>query len=280
MKAVTDLADEVMLVVGARDISEHKRHEEALAHARDLALEAVKLKSAFLANMSHEVRTPINIIMGYTDLVAEYLTERGDNSQAEFLTGIGRAGRRLLRTIHGILDYSKLTSKSLETTPEMIHLGPLLERQLEQLKAAAEAKHLTLVCINEAAEVEIWCDEYCLTRTLEHLLDNAIKFTHQGGITVRAYRDEDAFRIDISDTGIGIDPAFLPRLLEPFSQEDSSFSRRFEGSGLGLALARAFLECNGAHLSASSEKNVGTTFSLTFPQAIDPPDAIEAATYD
>ena len=82
MKAVTDLGDETMLVVGARDISERKRHEEAIAHARDAALEAVKLKSAFLANMSHEVRTPINIIMGYTDLVAEYLNEHGDNSQS------------------------------------------------------------------------------------------------------------------------------------------------------------------------------------------------------
>jgi PAS domain S-box-containing protein len=270
MKAVTGLADETLLVVSLRDISQRKRHEEALARARDAALEADRLKSAFLANMSHEIRTPINIIMGYSDLVADYLTQRGDDSQAEFLTAIARAGGRLLHTIDAILDYSKLSSRSLETAPERVRLEPLIERQLRQVSIAAQRKRLTLTYINEATDAEIWCDEYCLTRALEHLLENAIKFTHQGEVRVRAYFDgAAALRIDIIDTGIGIDPAFLPRLLEPFSQEDCGFTRRFEGSGLGLALAKGYLECNGARLCASSQKGAGSVFSLIFPRPVD-----------
>jgi PAS domain S-box-containing protein len=270
MKSVTNLTDEIVPVVSLRDVSIRKRHEDAIAHARDVALESVRLKSAFLANMSHEVRTPVNIIMGYSDLIAAYLAERGDETQTGFLDAIARAGRRLLRTIDAILDYSRLSAKSLEMTPRSIPIGPLLERELGQMEAAAEAKNLTLAYVNEAADAEVWCDEHCLTRALQHLLDNAIKFTQQGEVRVRAYRDHDgAIRIDISDTGIGIDPAFLPRLLEPFSQEDSGFNRRFEGSGLGLALTRGYLECNGARLVASSQKGAGSVFSLIFPLTVD-----------
>ena len=270
MHAVDDLGDEMMVVTSMRDISARKDHETAIAHARDAALEAVRLKSAFLANMSHEVRTPINIIVGYSDLVAEYLADRGDDSQKEFLGAITRAGRRLLRTIDGILDYSKLSSGTLETVPQPINLGPLVERQLDLIEADAAGKNLTITYENEAKGVEVWFDEYCLSHALLNLLENGIKFTSQGGIRVRLYRDaESTLRVDVADTGIGIDPAFLPRLLEPFAQEDASFSRRFEGSGLGLAVAKGYLERNGAQLTATSAKGVGSVFTITFPCVIE-----------
>jgi PAS domain S-box-containing protein len=270
MKAVTDLGNEAMLVVSVRDISARKHHEEAIAQARDAALEAVRLKSAFLANMSHEVRTPINIIVGYSDLVAEYLTERGDDSQKEFLGAITRAGRRLLRTIDGVLDYSKLSSGTLETAPQMIRLGSLIERQLDLVDADAITKKLTITYENEASGAEVWFDEYCLGHALLNLLENGVKFTHQGGLRVRVYREAgDTLCVDVGDTGIGIDPAFLPRLLEPFAQEEMGFTRRFEGSGLGLAIAKGYLERNGARLTATSVKGVGSVFTITFPRVID-----------
>jgi PAS domain S-box-containing protein len=270
MKAVTDLGDEAMLVMSMRDISARKRHEQAIAQARDVALETVRLKSAFLANMSHEVRTPINIIMGYTDLVGEYLTDRGDDSQKEFLGAVTRAGRRLLRTIDGVLDYSKLSSGTLEMTPQMLGLGSLIERQLDLVEADATSKKLTITYDNEAADAEVWFDEYCLEHALLNLLENGIKFTNQGGLRVRVYREAGgAPCVDVSDTGIGIDPGFLPRLLEPFAQEEMGFSRRFEGSGLGLAVAKGYLDCNGARLTATSAKGVGSVFTITFPQVID-----------
>ena len=270
MKAVADLSNEAMLVVSVRDISARKHHEEAIAHARDAALETVRLKSAFLANMSHEVRTPINIIVGYSDLVAEYLTERGDDSQKEFLGAITRAGRRLLRTIDGVLDYSKLSSGTLETAPQMIRLRSLIERQLDLVDADAASKKLTINYENEASDAEVWFDEYCLGHALLNLLENGIKFTNQGGLRVRVYREAGgSLCIDVGDTGIGIDPAFLPRLLEAFAQEEMGFTRRFEGAGLGLAVAKGYLERHGARLTATSVKGVGSVFTITFPRVID-----------
>jgi PAS domain S-box-containing protein len=270
MKAVTGLGEDTMIVVSMRDISARKHHEAAIAHARDVALEGVRLKSAFLANMSHEIRTPVNIIIGYSDLVAEYLTERGDGSQNEFLRAITRAGRRLLRTIDGVLDYSKLSSGTLETEPQRIVLGSLIERQLELVEADATIKKLTITYENEASDAEVWFDEYCLGHALLNLLENGIKFTNQGGLRVRVYRESSgALCIDVGDTGIGIDPAFLPRLLEPFAQEEMGFTRRFEGNGLGLAVAKGYLERNGARLTANSAKGVGSVFTVTFPRVID-----------
>jgi PAS domain S-box-containing protein len=269
MQVVDDLGEESMVVISMRDISARKLHEEAIANARDTALESARLKSAFLANMSHEVRTPINIIVGYSDLVAEYLVERGDESQKEFLTAITRAGRRLLRTIDGVLDYSKLSSGSFEVAPQMVKLAPLIERQLDHVEAEAEAKNLSIAFDDEVADAEVWCDEYCLSHAILNLLENAIKFTNQGGLKLRIYHTtEGAVCLDVVDTGIGIDPAFLPRLLEPFAQEDVGFTRRFEGTGLGLAVARGYLEANGARLTVNSEKGVGSIFTVSFPRAI------------
>ncbi|HTT75402.1 MAG TPA: PAS domain S-box protein [Candidatus Binataceae bacterium] len=270
MKAVTDLGDETMLVVSVRDISARKHQEVAIAQARDLALESARLKSAFLANMSHEVRTPVNIIMGYSDLVAEYLEENGDNSQKEFLAAITRAGQRLLRTIDGVLDFSKLSSGSLTVAPQMLKLEPLIERQLREVEADATVKNLTIECGYEAGQAEVWCDEYCLGHAILNLLENAIKFTNQGGLKIRVYQGAGGeLCLDVGDTGIGIDPAFLPRLLEPFAQEDTSVTRRFEGAGLGLAVAKGYLECNGARLTATSDKGVGSVFTITFPRVVD-----------
>ncbi|MGA2411807.1 MAG: PAS domain S-box protein, partial [Candidatus Binataceae bacterium] len=266
MRTVNELSDETSLVVSMRDISDRKRHEEEIARARDEALESARLKSAFLANMSHEVRTPINIIVGYSDLVAEYLAERGDDSQAEYLNAITRAGQRLLRTIGAIIDYSKLGAGLLKAAPAMVTLSPLIERQLSNVEELARKKGLILTYDSEVPSAKVWFDEYCLANAVSNLLENAIKFTPKGGVTVRVYQDSGgALCLSLTDTGIGIDVDYLPRLLEPFSQEDASVTRRFEGAGLGLALAKGYLECNGAQLTVASHKGEGSTFTIKFP---------------
>ena len=253
----------------ARDISERKRAEEELKRARDAALEATRLKSAFLANMSHEIRTPINIILGYSDLIGDYLTERGDDSQAEYLEAIGRASRRLLRTINGILDYSRLESGDFGLNRAHLALAAMVARQVEEARAAAAEKGLALALEIEEPGAAARADEYCLAQALRQLIDNAIKFTERGGVRVRLYRvaEDGGARIAVADTGVGIDDDYLPRLLEPFSQEDSGYTRRFEGAGLGLALARRYLELNDARLTVASRKGEGSTFTIHFPPA-------------
>ncbi len=251
-----------------RDITRQKNAEAELERARDSALEASRLKSAFLANTSHEIRTPLNVILGYGDLIAEHLGALGDHSQDASLHGISRAGKRLLRTIDHVLDYSKIETGALEIKPAPIRLAALLDALISDLKVLATPKGIAIISEIEGPDTAILFDEHCLVGALTNLVQNAIKFTAQGAITLRLSRDRSAnLELEINDTGIGIDAAYLPRLFEPFTQERSSYNRPFEGWGLGLALTKKYLELNGASLSVASQKNVGSTFTIRFAPA-------------
>jgi PAS domain S-box-containing protein len=249
------------------DVTAEKRAEEELKKARDEALESARLKSAFLANMSHEIRTPLNIILGYTSLIAEHLAERGDESQRQLMEGVTRAGRRLIDTIHGILDLSKIETGAFEVRRQTMDVRPLIERQVEDFQLLAREKGLDLSCRFDEADSEVCVDEYCLSQTLSNLLHNAIKFTEKGQIIAHLYRSADrALRLEICDTGVGIDKEYLPRLFQPFSQEQSGYTRSYEGSGLGLALVRKYLELNSASIEVKSQKGHGSCFTICFDQ--------------
>jgi PAS domain S-box-containing protein len=255
----------------ARDTTEEHRHAEELREARDKALEASRLKSAFLANVSHEIRTPLNVMIGYSSLVASQLEEGGDATLSPMLGGIERAGRRLRDTINSILDISKIESGVFEVRPELIEIVPLIERQLHDFRPLASAKNVQLIAeITEPAAV-VRFDPYCLENALTNVLANAVKFTDEGEVTVRLSRDaEGRLSLSVRDTGIGIDPQFVAHLGELFAQEDSGMGRRFEGTGLGLALTKSYLELNGARLSVETEKGKGSAFTIRFgddPQA-------------
>lgn len=251
-----------------RDITAQKNTEAELARTRDAALEVSRLKSAFLANTSHEIRTPLNVILGYSDLIADHFSEQDDHTHDAYLEGIKRAGTRLLRVIELVLDYSKIESGAFEVKPTPIRLGGLIEGLIADLKVLAAAKRIEVRATLGEPDITLMFDEHCLTSALANLIQNAIKFTPKGTVTVALRRDRSKhLRLDIRDTGIGIDKAYLPRLFEPFSQEESSDNRRFEGWGLGLALAKRYLELNGANLSVSSKKGVGSTFTIRFASA-------------
>lgn len=254
-----------------RDITQQKQTEAELARARDAALEASRLKSAFLANTSHEIRTPLNVILGYTGLIGEHLATRGDHSQDSFLASIERAGERLLRTIEHVLDYSRIEAGAFTVDPKPLRLAPLIEQLLRDLRVLAVAKGIALEARIEAPEAAVMFDEHCLSGALTNLVQNAIKFTpatrrgRKSRVEVRLRRDRlGDLRLHVRDNGLGIDPAFLPRLFEPFLQEESSYNRRFEGWGLGLALAKRYLQLNGASLSVQSTKGAGSTFTIRF----------------
>ncbi len=249
----------------SRDLSARPLADIELARVPDASLESARLKSAFLANISHEFRTPLNIIVGYSDLIGEHLAEVHDTSQDESLEAVARACKRLLRTLNAVLDYSKLETRSLPDNPQTVALVPLIRRLLDEFEPSASQKALHLAFEFDDRTISATCDEYCLTHSLRNLIENAIKFTERGGATIRVYRDPSgAVCISVADTGIGIERAFLPHLLEPFSQEDSGLTRRFEGAGLGLALTRRYLELSGAHLTVLTEKGFGSTFTIHF----------------
>jgi PAS domain S-box-containing protein len=259
-----------------RDITEVKRAAHELAQARDAALEGSRLKSAFIANMSHEIRTPLNIIVGYSDLIADHLAELGDRSQRSSLDAIGRACERLTRTIDSILDISKIDAGAITLRPVSLEIAPLAERLVRDFRIAAKRKGITLSSAIETTDAGVVFDEHCLNQALTNLLDNAIKFTDRGAVTLRLYRATDGtLSLELHDTGIGIGQEFLPKLFTPFSQEQSGNTRRFEGTGLGLTLVRKYLELNGARISVESEQGNGTTFTVSFPKENPPPQRSE-----
>ncbi len=258
---------------------EHSQRE--LKHARDNALQASRVKSEFLANMSHEIRTPLNVVLGYTDVLADEIDAQDNEDMKEHLDAIRRAGRRLNRTIQGILDFSKIEARAFELRPQSVKLSTMLERHVEDIRILAEQKNLRLRCVVEDPKATVLFDEYCLSGALTNLLQNAIKFTQEGSVTARLYRGLDRnLKISVTDTGIGIEPGYLARIFEPFSQEESGYTRRFEGNGLGLALTRSYLQLNGAHISVQSQKGQGSQFIISFaPESelrLTSPNGVEA----
>ena len=261
-----DLDGEHCVVSFVRDITDRKLAEEELTRAKDAALQASRLKSAFLANMSHEIRTPLNVILGFNAFVKENLAEVGDHSQDEYFATIGRSGQRLLSTINGMLDLSRIETDVFDVRPTLVDVPALIRQQLKEFERLAKTKGITLDSRIEVEKGVVLFDEYCLSQTLLNLLDNAIKFTAEGGVCVRLSQGPDqCLVLEVVDTGVGIDAAFLPHLFEPFSQEEIGYARPFEGAGLGTALAKNYLEMNGASIIVESKKGKGSTFRIFLP---------------
>jgi signal transduction histidine kinase len=232
------------------------------------SLEAARLKSAFLANTTHEIRSPLNVIMGYTELVAENLSEAGDRSQLRYLEAVKSAGQRLLSTVEKILDYARLDSGDFVFHPEPIDVASTLSAIIEEHRASVEAKGLTLMSGIDGNDNTVLFDRRCLANVIANPLLNAIKFTEAGYVSVRLFRTAAGqLKLEISDSGIGIDSAYLARAFEPFSQEDWGTARRFEGVGLGLALTRRCAALNGASVEVQSRKGGGTTVTIKFGDA-------------
>ena len=253
------------MIIEERDITNQEKYEAELENARDAALESSRLKSAFLANMSHEVRTPLNVILGYVDVIGDHMAESGDKTQHQYLEAAARAGKRLITTMNAILEYSKIEAGGLECNPQLLHLSDLVNSQVNDFRPLAIRKRIDLAFVDEAPGARIVADEYCVSSALQNLIGNAIKFTERGRVDVRQSRQDGEVKLQISDTGIGIEEKFLPKLFQPFVQEESSFARKFEGNGLGLALTKRFLDANQARISVSSEKGAWTVFTIHFP---------------
>jgi signal transduction histidine kinase len=239
--------------------------ERELERARDAALEASRMKSSFVRNMSHEIRTPLTVILGYVRLIGEHLETIGDETLRTFFDAVERSCTRLLNTVHSILDISRIESDTIEIHPEPIELGSFIQEKVADFRKVAQDKGLSLVEEIDAHAAAVVFDEYCLSRALASLLDNAIKFTEQGSVFVWLGRSRDGrLCLEVRDTGVGIDPAYIPHLYEAFSQERLGSARPFEGSGLGMALAKKFLEINGAAIAVESQKGKGSSFAIYF----------------
>lgn len=249
------------------DVTEARRAEQEARRAKDAAEAANRAKSHFLATMSHELRTPLNAVIGFSEAMLREADHPSPARVAEFARQINEAGRGLLGLINIILDVAGIESGRFELAQEPVQIERLIRNAMRSAEAAAQAAELQLVTELPAALPAVRGDERRLMQVLNHLLSNAIKFTQAGGtVTVGARRlPSGDLLVFVQDTGMGIEPQYLERVFEPFTQGDDTLARRFQGAGLGLYLSRALVAGHGGTLALDSRVGEGTTARIQLP---------------
>ncbi len=250
-------------VVSFSDISERLAAEAAREAALSEAERLARVRTEFLTNMSHEIRTPLNAVLGLAEVAA-----RGDRDRPpeETFRMILDSGQVLLGVVNDILDFSKIEAGKLRTESQPFDLGPVIDRAVALVAPRIFAKGLRF-SIDEAPDLpwRLRGDALRLTQVLGNLLSNAQKFTEHGGVELRVWCDLHDLWFTVTDSGIGIEPGQLKRLFTPFEQADSSTTRRFGGSGLGLVISRYLMELMGGSIAVRSQPGVGSTFTVRLP---------------
>jgi len=258
------------------DVTEQKETAVAMAQARDAAQAANRAKTEFLANMSHEIRTPLNGVLG----VADILMRSPLSAKQQELVGVIQASGSLLDALlNDLLDLARIEAGAVELRPERVGLGEVVRSACDLFQARAEEMGLTLVAeIDPASEADVSCDAVRLRQVLGNLLSNALKFTDEGGVTLRVARTDDRVAFEVRDTGSGFDEATREMLFQRFRQGDSTSTRRHGGAGLGLAICDEYVRLMGGELDCDSRPGEGSVFrfELLLP-ALEPAAACEAA---
>jgi signal transduction histidine kinase/DNA-binding response OmpR family regulator len=261
-----------LLVLAMEDVTERRRVETDVARAREAAENANRTKSLFLANMSHELRTPLNAILGFSEMLQEEAAERNLQEFQADLQKITTAGRHLLGLINDILDLSKIEAGKMELHLEAFDVAELVAEVATTIErqAVKNGNRLEIACPPGIGVM--WADLSKVRQGLLNLVSNAAKFTHDGLISVAAERQSmngaDWIRLQVTDTGIGLGPEAVARLFQPFTQADASTTRKFGGTGLGLALTRRFCQMMGGDVMVQSVAGKGSVFTLLLPMTV------------
>ncbi len=248
------------------DITSKSLTEIALRNARAEAEKSDELKSEFLAQVSHEIRTPINSILSFLGLIKEDLEGKLSSDLSNSINIIDNAGKRIVRTIDLILNMSQLQTGTFQTNFKLFNLSKeILETISLEYSILAQVRNLNFEYINNSDEPLVYADRYTTSQIFDNLLNNSIKFTNAGFIRIILERtDSGTLRVTIADSGIGISNEYLPHLFTPFTQEEQGYTRKYDGNGLGLALAKKYCELNDINITVESTKGKGTVFMLEF----------------
>ncbi|MES2572446.1 MAG: response regulator, partial [Verrucomicrobiota bacterium] len=261
-----------LLVLAMEDVTERRRAEEEVAKAKEAAVTANKTKSLFLANMSHELRTPLNAILGYSEMLQEEALDRQLDVFSADLKKINAAGKHLLALINDILDLSKIEAGKMELFLESFDVAELLSEVASTIRPLVE-KNANALVIEVAANLGLMhADQIKVRQGLYNLLSNAVKFTQAGTITVNADRQlmdgSEWIVVRVADTGIGLSSEEIVKLFRDFTQADASTTRKFGGTGLGLALTRRFCHMMDGDVTVHSVAGEGSVFTLKLPAVV------------
>jgi PAS domain S-box-containing protein len=251
----------------SRDITRLKQVHEELIKANIEAETSNRLKSSFLANISHEIRTPLNSVVGFSNLLLA--NDIPNSVKEEYIENINHNSEKLLQIIGDIIDLSRLESSQIEITYEEASLSSIVNEIIEEARQVIRRNEKSII-LNVKNHFEdngdlIFTDRIWLKRVLNHLMDNAIKFTLDGSVEFSYSRENDNILFKITDTGIGINKENLGRIFEEFRQEIDGHHRPFEGLGIGLTLAKEVIERMGGKIFVQSEKGIGSEFSFSIP---------------
>jgi PAS domain S-box-containing protein len=258
------------------DITRRKKTEEQMLLARIAAEEANRSKSEFLGNMSHELRTPLSGVIGFSDILLEELSAGMSETQIKYISTINRSGNQLLHIINKILEISCIDSGRMCIRLDRLSIHSAVEHTYTSLNPLAVRKRIELRTDIDSDLTEITADVEKFKSILYNLVENSIKFTPEGGIvTIRAIPEANHIKISVSDTGIGIPDQEKGRIFEPFVQVDSSASRSYGGTGLGLMLVKEYVKMHEGTIRVESEPGKGSTFTFTIPIGTQPSESPE-----
>ncbi len=253
-------------VLSFRDVTEKMEAEKALINAKIHAEEANRTKSEFLATMSHELRTPLNSVIGYSDTLRSKIFGPLNERQLKYLTNISISGNHLLNLINDILDISRIESGDISLFIETVYIEDIFEDVKNIAIPLATSKNISLEFSAKPSDMSINVDKIKLKQILHNLVNNALKFTPENGhVKVEARKSRSLTEISVRDNGIGIPEDKLEIIFEPFKQIDSSLSRKYSGTGLGLMIVKKFVEMHGGEIRVKSELTKGSTFTILLP---------------
>ncbi len=255
-----------LVMAVARDITDRIKSEEAMLKAKIEAETASRTKSEFLTTMSHELRTPLNSIIGFSSIMLDGITGELEENQEHYLQNISNSGHHLLRMINDILDISKVEAGKMNLHFETLNLDSVTNEVLTMIKPLADKKNLHLIVDIPDDISDISADKAKFKQVMSNLIGNAVKFTNNDGtISISCKATDNKLIVSVTDTGIGISKADQSKLFKPFSQIDSSISRKYEGTGLGLALVKEIIELHHGQIWVESEVGKGTSFIFEIP---------------
>jgi len=243
-------------------IIERKELEKALEKAHN----ANEVKNLFLANMSHEIRTPLNTILGFTDIIKETSFHAVGEEEKGFYDIIETSGERLMHTVHEVLDISQIEAGTYVQKIEKFNLVPLVRMLVDEMKILSNKKKLILEFQSSRKQAIINADRDGISKSISNIIENAIKYTEKGKITISLKQNSKHVILEIRDTGIGMSKEYLGKIFEAFTQESEGYTKKYQGLGLGMAIVKGHLELNQVDITVKSTKGKGTIFTITFPK--------------